>query len=151
MTFDGQRGRIVLFGGADKSGAVFGDTWEWDGTRWTLLQPTVSPTIRAAHAMTFDAIDRRVLVFGGQSFTQDDLPDTWELGHGELGHVERCVLVTEDLDGDMLAGCADPDCWGRCAPLCAPGTSCDPAAPHCGDMICSAIEDDQLCPIDCPP
>ena len=53
------------------------------------------------------------------------------------------------IDGDELAGCDDPDCWGRCAPRCPPGTSCAPTAPQCGDGTCSSIEDYLVCPEDC--
>ena len=39
MATDTARGRVVLFsgnGGAD-------ETWEWDGTDWVEMLPTVSP------------------------------------------------------------------------------------------------------------
>jgi hypothetical protein len=47
-------------------------------------------------------------------------------------------------------GCDDADCYGRCTPLCQPGTPCDPAAPRCGDGLCGAVEDYAICPVDCP-
>jgi len=37
MTFDSKRGRTVLFGGVGAGGALFGDTWEWDGSFWTQM------------------------------------------------------------------------------------------------------------------
>lgn len=36
MAHDSRRGRTVLYGGHDGE-AVFGDTWEWDGARWELV------------------------------------------------------------------------------------------------------------------
>jgi hypothetical protein len=36
---------------------------------------------------------------------------------------ETCI-ASEDTDGDMLAGCADADCWFTCTPACPPYASC---------------------------
>ena len=36
MVYDRNRARVVLFGGHDGDN-VFGDTWEWDGTTWTMV------------------------------------------------------------------------------------------------------------------
>lgn len=100
--------------------------------------------------MAFDAVKRELVMFGGTGLS-GNRRDTWSLRHDTpLPLAERCVLADEDLDGDGLAGCADPDCWGRCAPLCPPGTSCGAAAVRCGDGTCTAIEDHALCPTDCP-
>jgi hypothetical protein len=43
MAFDRERGRAVLFGGhcmSEKSRNRWGDTWEWDGTKW--MQITIT-------------------------------------------------------------------------------------------------------------
>jgi hypothetical protein len=63
-----------------------------------------------------------------------------------------------DGDGDGLIGCDDPDCWGRCTPLCPPDSTpdwpddCDTALPHCGDGVCNPnLETQRLCPGDCGP
>jgi hypothetical protein len=34
MTFDGARRNVLLFGGEDVQFSL-GDTWTWDGRRWT--------------------------------------------------------------------------------------------------------------------
>jgi hypothetical protein len=89
-------------------------------------------------------------VFGGHGLS-GDLDDTWELSYeGPLQPIEACALATADDDGDGLAGCTDPDCWGRCAPLCLPGAACPVSLPRCGDGTCAAVEDPFLCPADCP-
>jgi hypothetical protein len=33
LVYDAKRQRLVLFGGHDGE-RVFGDTWEWDGSKW---------------------------------------------------------------------------------------------------------------------
>jgi hypothetical protein len=63
VTFDGDRNKLVLFGG--RSGATFfDDTWEWDGKLWTQVADT-GPSGRSYHGSAFDPITRRVIVFGG--------------------------------------------------------------------------------------
>jgi hypothetical protein len=39
MAYDRSRERLVLFGGFDGNSQRRGDTWEWDGTRWTDVTP----------------------------------------------------------------------------------------------------------------
>ena len=78
MTFDHARNRLVLFGGYRGTGRQrvrLGDTWEWDGTAWT-LESTTGPTPRNNAAMVYDS-DRRVSVlFGGSDGSASG--ETWE-------------------------------------------------------------------------
>src|SRR5438094_453033 len=80
---DAARGSVVLFGGFDE---VFGnfqlenDTWTWDGTTWTQLQPLTSPAARQYYAMAYDAARGRVVLFGGATQLNGGgiAQDTWE-------------------------------------------------------------------------
>jgi hypothetical protein len=75
MCLDSGRGRVVMFGG-DGGFPVPGslaDTWEWDGTAWTLRSSAISPTARSGHAMAYDANRGRTVLYGGNWGT-----DTWE-------------------------------------------------------------------------
>ncbi|HWO87772.1 MAG TPA: kelch repeat-containing protein, partial [Gemmatimonadales bacterium] len=77
MVYDAARQRVVLFGGQWDS--TFGDTWEWDGTRWRQIRPVTSPPPRSRHGMAYDAARRRVVLFGGiGSYGAGRLTDTWE-------------------------------------------------------------------------
>lgn len=40
MAYDSGRGRTVLFGGGSGCCAIYGDTWEWDGSRWAQVATT---------------------------------------------------------------------------------------------------------------
>lgn len=68
MAYDPIRDRIVLFGG-DGGGSQplnpLGDTWEWDGSRWTGRSPPGAPTPRYGHSMAFDPDLGRVVLAGG--------------------------------------------------------------------------------------
>ena len=67
LAYDAARGRTVLFGGVGVFGPnapSFGDTWEWDGARWTQLEVT-GPSARDHIAMAYDAANRRVVMHGG--------------------------------------------------------------------------------------
>src|SRR5260221_3467238 len=54
IAFDAGRGETILFGGAG-SPAIVGDTWKWNGTKWTECRPTMHPSPRFWHAMAYDA------------------------------------------------------------------------------------------------
>ncbi|MBI5527042.1 MAG: hypothetical protein HY897_11965 [Deltaproteobacteria bacterium] len=79
LTFDGSRGKTVLFGGYD--GGYKGDTWEWDGTSWANKVPSDpegdgNPSARISHAMAYDLATSKTVMFGGDSGIRND--DTWE-------------------------------------------------------------------------
>lgn len=71
LAYDPTRQRIVLFGGRDNNlPKTYADTWEWDGTNWTLMSPATAPSAREDHALAFDG--SRVVLFGGSGNA-----DTW--------------------------------------------------------------------------
>ena len=51
MSYDGARGVTVIFGGEGNSGALLGDTWEWDGSEWSQSATSAAPTPRRGVAM----------------------------------------------------------------------------------------------------
>ena len=75
MVYDAARGRGVLFGGWDL-GALFDDTWEWDGEAWTQAAD-MGPSPRRGHALAYDSMRERVVLFGGR-VASDVACDTWE-------------------------------------------------------------------------
>jgi len=79
MTYDGARGRVVLFGGnsspRDAAHGLLGDTWEWDGAKWTLAA-SVGPPARDHHALASDEGRGKVVLFGG--WDGKFLDDLWE-------------------------------------------------------------------------
>lgn len=83
MAYDSGRGKVILFGGADES-KVRGDTWEWDGERWTRVSDE-GPGPRTFPAMAYDSVRKKVVLFGGNVVlfgrSPDEnkfLDDTWE-------------------------------------------------------------------------
>lgn len=148
LIYDPVRQRVVMYGGVDNQS--MNDAWEWDGTAWTRLQLAVEGLPREAPSFWYDSRARRAIAFGGYGFV-DLQNDTAALGYQSLTDVdETCLIATDDDDGDGLAGCADPDCWARCSPLCPPNASCPADAPRCGDGTCDPVEDRLICPSDCP-
>ena len=89
MAYDAGRGVTVLFGGLsdvlvyDPGGDLplfHSDTWEWDGTAWS-LRDTVGPAPRAFHAMAYDAARGVTVLYGGWAWDGSDYVfynDTWE-------------------------------------------------------------------------
>ena len=76
MTYDAARGMVVLFGGDDD--LRNDETWEWDGSDWTLKIPAIKPSRRSSHAMAYDASRSRVTLFGGGSHDGTRNDETWE-------------------------------------------------------------------------
>lgn len=77
MAYDPKHQRIVLFGGSSNQ-VLLSDTWEWDGTNWSLRTPPRSPPARSGHSMAFDEVRQRVVLFGGRSAAGTVSNDTWE-------------------------------------------------------------------------
>jgi hypothetical protein len=75
MAFDRSRGFMVLFGGLAQTGAVRGDTWEYNGA-WS-QQATTGPPTRWIQRMAYDS-DRGVTVMFGGVRPTGLLSDTWE-------------------------------------------------------------------------
>jgi len=76
IAHDPARRRTVLFGGyawADGRVVRLGDTWEWDGERWT-RESTTGPSPRSGAAMAYHPGLRMVVLFGGSG---GPLGDTW--------------------------------------------------------------------------
>lgn len=76
VAYDEHRQRTVLFGGwTGVGGAVQSDTWEWDGSDWSLLQANSSPAARRGFTLAYDENLHRVALFGGNGATT--FGDTW--------------------------------------------------------------------------
>ena len=161
LAWDAARKRLVLFGGRAGgpvgSSSLVDDTWEASRDQtgklvWTQLDPIGKPEARADHAVIAGLDGNGVLVIAGIIADTTPVPtrttDVWRLRWAASSAYESCGDIDTDADG--LVGCADPDCWASCTPLCPPGvTSCDPG-PRCGDNVCNAaIETCYLCPSDC--
>jgi hypothetical protein len=111
LAYDSSRKRTILFGGGTGSGSgdYCADTWEWNGTIWSLLS-TSGPGARRLSALSFhaNATPRRTYLFGGWYFsggTNQVYGDTWEyytLGSG-----------------------------------CATGADCD--STYCVDLVCCSV------------
>jgi hypothetical protein len=65
--------QLVLFGGVDS----YTTTWLWDGRRWTLAHPFVSPEGRFGAAAAYDPVTRVVMLYGGRLASGNIVDDTW--------------------------------------------------------------------------
>ncbi|MBI3415632.1 MAG: hypothetical protein HY043_09995 [Verrucomicrobia bacterium] len=85
MVYDQERRVTLMFGGEVYEENVgrftHGDTWTWDGSRWSPRSPALSPPSRQGFGMTCDSRRKRVVLFGGRFFqngTNVIHGDTWE-------------------------------------------------------------------------
>ncbi len=78
LCYDSHRGRLVLFGGSNRAGAVTADTWEFDGATWDRRTNVSAPVARAMARMAFDSARNVIVMFGGVGAGNALLTDTWE-------------------------------------------------------------------------
>jgi hypothetical protein len=64
---------VVLFGGVDD----WDNTWIWNGTAWTQVQPAVSPPGRFGASAAYDPETKMVMLFGGRTEPGTPVHDTW--------------------------------------------------------------------------
>lgn len=90
--------RLILFGGTTAnsgSADLLDDTWAWDGTTWTQLEPAVSPPSRRAASAA--QLGNGFVLFGGQALGNDPyapltyVDDTWAWQAGSWTHVTPAV------------------------------------------------------------
>lgn len=65
--YDASRQAVVAFGGFQPNFGYLGGTWSWDGTAWTQLLATGSPSPRAYGALAYDEARQSLVLFGGGS------------------------------------------------------------------------------------
>src|SRR5580704_140449 len=65
--------RVLLFGGVDN----YGETWLWDGSRWSPAHPRASPPGRSEAAAAYDPETGLVMLFGGRLASGEIVRDTW--------------------------------------------------------------------------
>jgi cysteine-rich repeat protein len=147
FVWDARRRSIVMF--SSSSPDAQSDVWEWNGAAWS--EPDIDgtpPGPRGSAAMMI-ARDGSLVMFSGNESQTVPNNESWQLTWENNFPSETCVTPI-DLDGDGLAGCADPDCYAVCNPTCTPGVACDATAPHCGDGVCNSdLETCRMCPEDC--
>lgn len=118
LAYDSDRGRVILFGGADEK-SVRGDLWEWHGNRWRLI-PSVGPPPRTFAALAYDPARKRLLLVGGNRVlfgtgAEGDtfLDDMWEWHDGTWsrlnvatppGRAEACVAYDSGRQRLVLFG-----------------------------------------------
>ena len=84
MVFDKSCNSVLMFGGESGDRAL-NDTWVWDGSTWTMKDPTTKPPARIWHKMAYDS-ERNVAVMFGGFVNKSLLNDTWEYSGGCKDH-----------------------------------------------------------------
>jgi len=76
--YDPRHRKVILFGGTTQSNTAgsTGETWGWNGSRWTLLT-SVGPDPRMYAHMAYDSKRRQMILFGGSTDSGKLLGDTW--------------------------------------------------------------------------
>lgn len=109
MAYDESRKRSVLFGGYNGSGNGMNDTWEWDGTNWTVgnTNSQLVPSPRYHHGLVYDNAQQRVVLFGGISGSP--LPDTWIYALPPESEIAEFIVNGGTVATGTLNSLRDPD------------------------------------------
>jgi hypothetical protein len=113
MAYDPAAHQVILFGGAgpalpgDPTLQRLADTWAFDGTVWTQLQPATSPPARFLAAMTYSSALHAIVLYGGNDPNGPD-NDTWTWSGGNWHHVVTTAAPSPrespQLSEDPLTG-----------------------------------------------
>ena len=80
MTFNSLTSSVLLFGGSTGF-AASNQTWSFNGSTWTQLTPTTSPTAKAGNELVVDLLRGVVVMYGGVNtspFGGASVDQTWE-------------------------------------------------------------------------
>jgi len=87
MTYDINRGVVVLFSGATNPSPSFAqnDTWEFNPKTVSWKGPIAGPPsliMRIGHSIVYDTLAKKTILFGGQDVNANPLNDTWAYDGG---------------------------------------------------------------------
>ncbi|WP_176736761.1 chitobiase/beta-hexosaminidase C-terminal domain-containing protein [Oligoflexus tunisiensis] len=80
IAFGGHNSPVSVVGGALTTSFPYSatdQTWSYDGSDWTLLEPSASPTARYCATSAYDPTTESILLFGGLDRYGNVLTDTW--------------------------------------------------------------------------
>jgi len=77
MNYDNARQRAVWYGGNAIGYPYETGMWEFDGSDWAVITPTIHPSARYGMAMVYDRAQDRLLLFGGSDSDDRSLNETW--------------------------------------------------------------------------
>lgn len=147
LAWDAARKRVILVAGGN--GTSRNDVWDYDGTTWSRMFIAEPMRARFNQVTVGDPRGAGILSIAGIVENSLGSNETLRLRLEGTSGDEQCT--SDDGDGDSLVGCADPDCWSICTPLCAPGAAtCTMTGPRCGDGTCDQPREScRTCASDC--
>ncbi|MGA8015919.1 MAG: hypothetical protein WCB85_08390, partial [Candidatus Dormiibacterota bacterium] len=129
MAYDAATRTVILFGGLAFRGSfgqsALDDTWSWNGSHWTELNPASSPPGLAAALMGYDPATHQLVLTGGYETSAQGsvypVQATWTWNGstwspqlaGELpNYTGGAALATDDATGQLILVTADAGCLG---------------------------------------
>ena len=112
---------VLLFGGANDTGYVFNDTWQfsdesrtwWNVTPYLNCAPASCPTARHDAAMTWDYSDGYAVLFGGCSIASPGWTESLPGCDGNASHIDADTWTYSDSHGGVGA-------WRSVTPVSSP-------------------------------
>ncbi|MCX5969933.1 MAG: hypothetical protein NTV14_00185 [Coprothermobacterota bacterium] len=120
MTYEAFSGKVILFGGWNRSTPFFNDTWayDWTSNSWTNLNLSSAPPGRVGLGLVYHASAAKVILFGGAMWGPDDscFNDTWALSMPKATLTYHLVagwnMISVPLDlANPLSKWVFPESW----------------------------------------
>jgi N-acetylneuraminic acid mutarotase len=106
---DTDANRVIAFGGMITGAVLKNDTYEWNGSSWSVISPTggTKPTARRYFAIAYDAYRQKTVLFGGLSGAGNE-NDTWEFTYSTSTWAQQAPAASPTVRN---GGCMvyDPD------------------------------------------
>src|SRR5437879_4587846 len=90
---------VVTVGGVDRSD----DTWLWDGGRWSLARPAISPPGRFLAAAAYDPVTTLAMLFGGRLERGALANDTWAWDGATWHELNNGIGAPPPEEGALMA------------------------------------------------
>lgn len=104
LAYDNSRAVVTLFGGSNQAGVSSPETWEWNGSAWSLT-PTLSSPCARQTAMAYDDSQAQLVLFGGAGVCGRALGDTY--------------LFASTVTATVLTSSPNPSAYGQGVALTA--------------------------------
>lgn len=108
MYHDVARQRVTINSGALTAGYA-ADTWDWNGSAWTLVFVFPAPLPRQGMTLTYDSVGRHAVLFGGLSPLLGLREETWLLTANPVAQVVAQGVPCAGASGSaVLTGFGSP-------------------------------------------
>lgn len=105
--YDPNSKRLIVFGGIGRKTTEdrierYGDTFAFDGSKWTQLKPATSPSPRYGAFVEWDPVAKRIVMFGGKDENEKYINEQWEWDGNTWIKRDGGTRPSARMNGEMI-------------------------------------------------